>query len=64
MLRDLAEVFEKREVETIAPGYGCLLRGADVVARHVAMLDGVLARAARAESQGLSVATWRIKAKP
>ena len=61
MRRELADVFERREVETIAPGYGCLLHGADVVARHVAMLDGVLARAARTESQGLAVANWRIK---
>ncbi len=42
--RGIAEVFEKCDVETIAPGYGCILHGRAVVARHVAMLDEVLAR--------------------
>jgi len=40
--RAIAEVFERCDVETIAPGYGCILRGRTVVARHVAMLDEVL----------------------
>jgi hypothetical protein len=40
--RGIAEVFEKHDVETIAPGYGCILRGRKVVARHVAMLDEFL----------------------
>ena len=42
--RGIAEVFDKCDVETIAPGYGCILHGRAVVARHVAMLDEVLAR--------------------
>lgn len=40
--RGIAEVFEQRDVETIAPGYGCILHGRKVVARHVQMLDEVL----------------------
>src|SRR5262245_5393257 len=41
--RGIDDVFAKFDVETIAPGYGCILRGRDVVARHVRMLDSVLA---------------------
>ena len=40
--RGIAEIFAKCDVETIAPGYGCILRGRKVVARHVAMLDEIL----------------------
>jgi hypothetical protein len=40
--RGIAEVFDKYDVETIAPGYGCILRGRNVVARHYAMLDEFL----------------------
>jgi hypothetical protein len=40
--RGIGEVFDKYDVETIAPGYGCVLRGRDVVARHYAMLDEFL----------------------
>jgi hypothetical protein len=38
----IREVFHKCDVETIAPGYGCILHGREVVARHVRMLDEVL----------------------
>ena len=38
----IRDVFDKCDVETIAPGYGCILRGREVVARHVRMLDEVL----------------------
>jgi len=40
--RGIADVFDKHDVETIAPGYGCVLRGRKVVARHVRMLDEIL----------------------
>ena len=40
--RAIAEVFERCDVETVAPGYGCILHGRSVVARHAAMLDEVL----------------------
>jgi hypothetical protein len=42
MRRGIAEVFEKCDVETIAPGYGCILHGRKIVQRHVQMLDDVL----------------------
>jgi hypothetical protein len=59
MRRQLAETFERYDVETIAPGYGCLLSGRRVVERHVQMLDEALVRAAGLPSQGIAVGTWR-----
>jgi hypothetical protein len=40
--RGIGDVFDRHDVETIAPGYGCILRGRKVVARHVQMLDEIL----------------------
>ena len=40
--RGIGNVFEKYDIETIAPGYGCILRGRNVVARHYKMLDEFL----------------------
>jgi hypothetical protein len=40
--RGIAEVFDKYDIETIAPGYGCVLHGRAVVARHYQMLDDFL----------------------
>jgi flavorubredoxin len=40
--RGIGNVFDKYDVETIAPGYGCILRGRNVVARHYKMLDEIL----------------------
>src|SRR5882724_8191418 len=40
--RGIANVFDKYDVETIAPGYGCILRGRKVVTRHYRMLDDIL----------------------
>src|SRR6266403_2882573 len=40
--RGIADVLDKCDVETIAPGYGCILHGRKVVARHVEMLDEIL----------------------
>jgi flavorubredoxin len=40
--RGIGNVFDKYDVETIAPGYGCILRGRSVVARHYRMLDEFL----------------------
>jgi len=42
--RGIANVFDKYDIETIAPGYGCILRGRNVVARHYQMLDEILKR--------------------
>jgi hypothetical protein len=40
--RGIGSVFEKYDIECIAPGYGCILRGRNVVARHYQMLDDFL----------------------
>ncbi len=40
--RGIGEVFDTYDIETIAPGYGCILRGRNVVARHYRMLDEFL----------------------
>ncbi|MBV9426998.1 MAG: hypothetical protein JO084_04625, partial [Bradyrhizobiaceae bacterium] len=37
--RGIDKIFENCDIETIAPGYGCILRGRNVVARHYRMLD-------------------------
>jgi flavorubredoxin len=41
--RGIAKVFDTYDIECIAPGYGCILRGRNVVARHYKMLDDFLA---------------------
>jgi len=41
--RGIGEIFDKFDVETLAPGYGCILSGRNVVARHYQMLDDFLA---------------------
>jgi hypothetical protein len=40
--RGIGNVFEKYDIETIAPGYGCILRGRNVIERHYRMLDDFL----------------------
>jgi len=40
--RGIGIVFDNFDVETIAPGYGCILHGRKVVARHFQMLDEIL----------------------
>jgi len=40
--RGIGNVFDKFDIECIAPGYGCILRGRKVVARHYLMLDEFL----------------------
>jgi flavorubredoxin len=40
--RGIAKVFDTYDIETIAPGYGCILRGRAVVERHYKMLDEFL----------------------
>jgi hypothetical protein len=42
MRRGIGDIFDKHDIETIAPGYGCILRGRDVVRRHYQMLDEFL----------------------
>ena len=40
--RGIGDVFDKLDIETIAPGYGAILSGRNVVARHYRMLDDFL----------------------
>jgi flavorubredoxin len=40
--RGIDKVFDTCDVETIAPGYGCILRGRNVIERHYRMLDDFL----------------------
>jgi hypothetical protein len=40
--RGLGAVFDKYDIETLAPGYGCILSGREVVARHYKMVDDFL----------------------
>jgi flavorubredoxin len=42
MRRGIAAVFDKYDIETIATGYGCILRGRKTVARAYRMLDQIL----------------------
>jgi len=42
MRRGIGDIFDKYDIETIAPGYGCILRGRKVVTRHYRMLDEFL----------------------
>jgi hypothetical protein len=44
LVRSLDEVFENRVVECIAPAFGCVLQGCDVVERHAALLREALVR--------------------
>ena len=41
----LAGIFAAREIETIAPGFGRIIRGRKAVDRHVELLDRALAEA-------------------
>jgi len=56
--RGLAEIFDQRTIETIAPDFGCILHGPAVVGRHYQLLDDFLATAPRLPSIGVSVGTW------
>jgi hypothetical protein len=58
MRRTLATVFEQYDVANIAPEYGCALKGAKVVNRHIQLLDDVLASAATQREQSVEVGCW------
>jgi hypothetical protein len=51
--RGMNDILSKHDIETIAPGYGCILRGKKTVARHMQLVDDVL------KSLDKSVATSR-----
>jgi flavorubredoxin len=46
-------ILDKHDIETIAPGYGCVLRGRKTVEKHIKLVDDVL------KSLDKSVATSR-----
>jgi hypothetical protein len=49
--RNLAALFDKYDVETLAPGYGCILRGRANVEREVQLLDDVLRKLDKSATQ-------------
>jgi hypothetical protein len=55
---EIAAIFETREVETIAPAFGCMLHGREVVQRHHELLQHALALAAAAPSIGIEAGRW------
>jgi hypothetical protein len=52
--RGIDAIFDSCDIETIAPGYGCILRGSKVVARHYRMLDEFL----KACDKGVAVSRY------
>jgi flavorubredoxin len=40
--RGIGAIFDKYDIETLAPGYGCILSGRRVIERHYRMLDDFL----------------------
>ncbi len=50
----LTEIFETYDIEIIAPSFGCLLQGRDVVTRHYELLEEALRVLAERPSIGLS----------
>jgi hypothetical protein len=58
LLDDLAALLATIDVQNIAPGYGCVLRGRAVAERHIDLLRQALERAPEEDSIGLSVGTW------
>jgi hypothetical protein len=61
LVADLSAVVDSRDVVTIAPGYGCVLHGRDVVRRHVSLLRDALEKAASSPSIGVEVGTWPLR---
>jgi hypothetical protein len=40
--KGIDDILSKHDIETIAPGYGCILRGKKTVAKHMQLVDDVL----------------------
>jgi hypothetical protein len=49
----ITDIFERYEVEIVAPGYGCVLHGAAVVDAHRRLIQDVLERTAAEPSHGV-----------
>jgi glyoxylase-like metal-dependent hydrolase (beta-lactamase superfamily II) len=53
MRRDLADMFDRHEINCIAPAWGCILKGPEVVARHYELVDRVLQLEGRSRKGGV-----------
>jgi hypothetical protein len=54
----LADIFERYEIENIAPEHGCVLKGSSVVSRHYQLLDELIANAPNQPAHGVDVGQW------
>jgi hypothetical protein len=55
---ELARIFESHAIDTIAPGFGCVLAGRDTVARHYGILDDLLREAPSMPPIGVEAGRW------
>ena len=55
--REMAEIFDRFEIDAIGPDHGCVIVG-DAVGRHYQLLDDVLAAAATRTSKGIEAGRW------
>lgn len=56
--RQLDDIFSNWDIQAIAPEYGAVLKGEEVVKRHVQLLDEVLASASEQPEQSVEVGHW------
>lgn len=56
---EIDEIFATRDVEVLAPSFGCVIKGRAAVEEHVQLFDDLLAAAPTRPSIGLDVGTWR-----
>jgi len=61
---EIAEIFDNHDIEVIAPGFGCVLAGRDVVARHYTLLDNVLRHAPSMAAVGVAAGRWPARQQP
>ena len=58
--KGIDKILSKHDIETIAPGYGCILRGKKTVEKHIKLVDDVLSRStSRSRRRATSAATRR-----
>ncbi|HWH98654.1 MAG TPA: hypothetical protein VNS80_09840, partial [Pseudolysinimonas sp.] len=62
ILAAVTELFDALDIETIAPGFGRILRGADVVHAHVEQLKRLITRAGADVSMGVDAGQLSIRA--
>jgi hypothetical protein len=59
LLKSLDDVFTRYDVTTIAPEYGCVLKGERVVQKHVQLLRELLESAPEQPEQSVAVGHWQ-----